>query len=220
MRVTILFLFATLSVVIAGGKCPLYQDIMDKKSLANFEEVKYQGEWYQVADTEPTEPSFCGCDRFTWLINPKKKNQFYAPFRSVCTVMGKALNITITMSGERAKDPMFQGLRSEGLPPLIPFYPNMVLYVERDPQVRSMTGYEYTMALVYTCGKTLPLLPAFQSIQLFSRVPNPGKDKIDAILAKGRSLGLKFDDKKMIRRRQGGSCIYPPSDLPVDFTPH
>ena len=71
-------MFPLLLSVIAAQltKCPSYTSLYDQASLSGYQQAKYQGEWYQVADTEPTEPSNCRCDRMTWLYDEKKPGQF------------------------------------------------------------------------------------------------------------------------------------------------
>jgi hypothetical protein len=203
--------------ILAINKCPNYKDIMDARSLSEFNQTQYQGEWYMVADTEPSEPAFCHCDRFTWIFNILKPKEFESKQQTTCTIAGKDLSITLPLSGLLAQDLDYPGLRSEGSPPIAKWIPNMVLYIERDPLVYNQTGYEYSAALVYSCKEKYLLREKFESIQVFSRIPALDDAKIDKLLQKAKDLGLVIDQKVVHRRQNGYNCEYPQSILPPNF---
>jgi len=131
----------------------------------------------------------------------------------ICTFGSSIIPLDLHISGELAKDPSFPGLRTEDLRSWIP---NMVLYVDRDPNLQLQTGYEYSMVLVYSCKEHYLFHDVFESVQVFSRIPTPGDEKIEEMLQKGRDLGLVIDRKNVVKREQAG-CKYPESILPGNF---
>ena len=92
----------------------------------------------------------------------------------------------------------------------------MVLWIDRDPAVQMTTGYEYSTVLVYSCKENYLFHRVFESVQVFSRISDLSREKIDAVLETGRSLGLTIDAKNM-HYRQAEGCVYPESLLPSSF---
>ncbi|KAJ3328172.1 hypothetical protein HDU76_010460 [Blyttiomyces sp. JEL0837] len=184
--------------------CPSYTSIWDPVAMAGFEQESYQGNWYPLADTEKTEPSSCHCDKFTWTIN-KDGKQFTEPLEASC---GFPLNLGL--SGETYKDPNYQGLRTEGSPPLASWIPNQVLYVESNPNWETNnTIYRYQYAIVFSCKENYLLQPVFTSLQIFSRTPYVADGEIQRLVAKAKTL-VNFD-VKALRYPQDASykCVYP-----------
>ncbi|KAJ3258979.1 hypothetical protein HK103_003120 [Boothiomyces macroporosus] len=199
-------------------QCPSYESIYDADSLEGFQQVSYQGEWYVVAHNEPTEPRFCECDRMTWIIDPTGA-KFNENIRAECKAGWATIPLNLGLSGTTATNSSLQGYRTEGSPPLAGYIPNMVLYVDQDPEAQAKTGYRYTSAIVYSCQEHYLFQNVFASLQIFSRDPNPGQDKINSLIQKAVDLGVNFDPTKMKIPRQTG-CNRPESTTcPAGFCP-
>ncbi|KAJ3326718.1 hypothetical protein HDU76_012710 [Blyttiomyces sp. JEL0837] len=190
--------------------CPHYVEIFDPWTMIGFEQESYQGEWYTLADTEPTEPPVCVCDRVTWTLDAGGKT-FTDPFQSTCA----GYPITVRQNGTTSTNPFFQGIRVEGSPDVpgaLLGSKNQVLYVEKNKHWRSNPSiYRYQNAIVFSCGENYLDQPIFTSLQIFSRDPNTPKADVDRLIKKAHEL-VSFDDRRVMYR-QPGNCVYPPTLL-------
>ncbi|KAJ3326716.1 hypothetical protein HDU76_012708 [Blyttiomyces sp. JEL0837] len=199
--------------------CPKYTDIWDPVAMYGFEQESYQGEWFTLADTEPTEPPVCVCDRITWTLDAGAKT-FTDPLETVCG----GQQIAIRQNG--TTNPFLQGLRVEGSPDVpgaLLGSKNQVLYVDINSQWQSnKKTYRYQNAIVFSCGENYLGQPIFSSLQIFSRNPKTPQPEIDRLIKKAHSL-VRFDDSKvMLRQQEVNKCVYPatrlscPVGCPVD----
>ncbi|KAJ3326717.1 hypothetical protein HDU76_012709 [Blyttiomyces sp. JEL0837] len=191
--------------------CPNYKDIIDRPSVAGFKQESYQGEWYTLADTEPTEPSFCGCDKITWTLDAGDET-FTDPLQAACFGYPFFLN----QGGPTFRDPQYQGLRVEGSPdvPGATGAANGVLYVDENKGWQANKKiYRYQNAIVFSCGENYLGAPVFTSLQIFSRDPKTPRSEIDRLVAKAHELVLFNDSQLTYRQDASYNCVYPTTRL-------
>ncbi|KAJ3323321.1 hypothetical protein HDU76_013680 [Blyttiomyces sp. JEL0837] len=190
--------------------CPQYLEIFDPWTVIGFEQESYQGEWFTLADTEPTEPAVCVCDRITWFLDEGAKT-FTDPLSSVCG----GQPILVRQNGTTSTNPFFEGIRVEGSPDVpgaLLGSKNQVLYIDVNPNWRhDKTVYRYQNAIVFSCGENFLDQPIFTSLQIFSRDPKTPKSEIDRLIKKAHEL-VSFDDRRVMYRQQS-TCTYPPTLL-------
>ncbi|KAI8916294.1 hypothetical protein EDD86DRAFT_14261 [Gorgonomyces haynaldii] len=215
------------SVAAALTKCPNYLDVYDKQALQGFNQLSYQGEWYAIAHNEPTEPKFCECDKTTWIIDPSG-DTFTNTLSAHCYPF-KKVNFPFGLpQGGQVGNASLPGLRTEGagasgkgfLSLLASPIPNMLLYVEQEPEIQQKTGYQYTAAIVFSCKENHLFQKVFSSLQIYSRLPEPGQDKIQQLIKKALDLGIDFDPTQIKIPKQSADCPRKTSTTcPTDFCP-
>jgi hypothetical protein len=64
-------------------------------SMKAFDPKDYQGTWYVAVHDEPTQPSWCGCDKYMWTLVPDSNPvEYRSSLESSC--MGWPTKVTLS----------------------------------------------------------------------------------------------------------------------------
>ncbi len=193
--------------------CPSYTSLVDASVYEFYSDDLFQGEWFPIFHSEPTEPPSCHCDRMTWNITKKPtaftKGKFENYLEATCSVLGRDYPLRLPIWGEL--NATRRGERTEGYPPLAPLIPNQVLFVETNTKIQQETGYLLTAALVYSCQTHYLFQDVFESIQVLSRTPQRSLQWQKNMKDRISRLGLVVKGNWKAARQDDQVCVYPPS---------
>jgi hypothetical protein len=145
-------------------------------------------------------------------------------YQTQCFKTG-AFPTTIKITGETARNRSLPGLRTEGIPPLEPWIPNQVIYIEEHPEWRQTASpmlsqtvtaskdehivrYRYSYAIVFSCMENYLWQPLFSVVQIFSRHADTPRAEINRLVAKAKQL-VRFDETKLKYPQRPGCIGYP-----------
>lgn len=171
-------IFIFLLRAVQSYSCPEYQQIATSRVSANEFSLKdFTGEWYVVATSEPTLPSFCTCPVLKWFVDSDGAVKQYH-YTSVAECAG--VNFSATMRGE-ARDPQHPGLLTENMElfnhSVAPYVPNMIYDVQTMPD-GNVVGFTYACLLGHTTGVDM------FSFNVVARKPTLNSEDVRALVAK------------------------------------
>eukprot|EP00039_Didymoeca_costata_P021002 m.343071 g.343071 ORF g.343071 m.343071 type:complete len:212 (+) comp22312_c0_seq1:87-722(+) len=144
----------TLVTLVAASKkasnytCPSYNNIRDDSvNATTFDINEYNGLWYMIATTEPTQPSFCVCGKNVVYIH-KNESGAGGWYNYTNIANCKGIHMRVPIKGVLSSDPSSPGALKENFELMNHTVggldPNYIFHLDRDPTTKEiMRVYTY-----------------------------------------------------------------------------